>query len=69
MKERGQLILVPRETPYNTIHLDNMNCGQITGGLFLDLQKAFDVIPIDLILKNCIIMVLKILSCSGLKCT
>ena len=24
MKERGQLILVPRETPYNTIHLENM---------------------------------------------
>lgn len=24
MKERGQLILVPRETPYNTVHLDNM---------------------------------------------
>ena len=24
MKERGQLILVPRETPYNTVHLENM---------------------------------------------
>jgi len=24
MKERGQLILVPRETPFNTIHLENM---------------------------------------------
>lgn len=24
MKERGQLILVPRETPYNSIHLENM---------------------------------------------
>lgn len=24
IKERGQLILVPRETPYNTIHLENM---------------------------------------------
>ena len=24
IKERGQLILVPRETPYSTIHLENM---------------------------------------------
>ncbi len=24
MKERGQLILVPRETPYSTLHLENM---------------------------------------------
>jgi len=24
IKERGQLILVPRETPYSTIHLQNM---------------------------------------------
>ncbi len=24
LKERGQLILVPRETPYSTIHLENM---------------------------------------------
>ena len=24
MKERGQLILVPREAPFNTIHLENM---------------------------------------------
>ena len=24
LKERGQLILMPRETPYSTIHLENM---------------------------------------------
>lgn len=24
MKERGQLLVVPRETPFNTIHLENM---------------------------------------------
>jgi len=24
IKERGQLILMPRETPYSTIHLENM---------------------------------------------
>ena len=32
--------------------LENMNYGQLTGGIFLDLKKAFDVIPLNLILAK-----------------
>ena len=32
--------------------LENMNSGQLTGGIFLDLKKAFDVIPLNLILAK-----------------
>ena len=32
--------------------LDNMNSKQLTGSIFLDLRKAFDVIPHDLILRK-----------------
>ena len=32
--------------------LENMNSGKLTGGIFLDLKKAFDVIPLNLILAK-----------------
>ena len=32
--------------------LDNMNSKQLTGSIFLDLRKAFDVIPLNLILEK-----------------
>ena len=32
--------------------LDNMNSKKLTGSIFLDLRKAFDVIPHDLLLKK-----------------
>lgn len=32
--------------------LENMNSKQLTGSIFLDLRKAFDVIPLELILEK-----------------
>lgn len=36
----------------NEYILQNMNSGYLTGGVFLDLRKAFDVIPHDKLLKK-----------------
>lgn len=41
LKERGQLILVPRETPYNTIHLQNMARLSEVGATILPASPGF----------------------------
>ncbi len=41
LKERGQLILVPRETPYNTIHLQNMTRLSEVGATILPASPGF----------------------------
>ncbi|MRX27503.1 flavin prenyltransferase UbiX [Kangiella sp. HZ709] len=41
LKERGQLLLVPRETPYNTIHLQNMTRLSEVGVTILPASPGF----------------------------
>jgi len=41
LKERGTLVLVPRETPLSTIHLDNMRTLAGAGAVILPAMPAF----------------------------
>ena len=41
IKERGQLILVPRETPFSTIHLQNMLSLSQMGGTIMPAAPGF----------------------------
>ncbi|MCP4413624.1 MAG: aromatic acid decarboxylase, partial [Gammaproteobacteria bacterium] len=41
LKEKGTLILVPRETPYSTIHLENMLKLTTAGATILPASPGF----------------------------
>ena len=48
LKERGQLILVPRETPLSEIHLENMLRLTRMGAVMLPANPGFYHRPTDL---------------------
>jgi 4-hydroxy-3-polyprenylbenzoate decarboxylase len=48
LKERRPLILVPRETPYNLLHLKNMEKLMLAGAMILPASPSFYSKPADM---------------------
>ncbi len=66
LKERRRLILVPRETPYNLIHLENMRTLTLAGGIICPATPSFYSKP-DTAEAICMTVVHRILSLAGFK--
>ena len=65
LKERRQLILVPREAPYGTIHLRNMTALSECGAIIMPASPSFYSHPGDME-QLCMTVVERILSLMGL---
>lgn len=62
LKERSRLILVPRETPYNLIHIENMRQMTLAGGIICPATPSFYSHPqtINDLVKTVVFRILKL---------
>jgi 4-hydroxy-3-polyprenylbenzoate decarboxylase len=64
LKEKRKLILVPRETPYSLIHLDNMRRVAEAGAVICPANPSFYSAP-DSIESLCMTVVDRVLDLAG----
>ncbi len=66
LKERRTLIVVPRETPYNLIHIENMRKIALAGGIICPATPSFYSKPVN-IEESAMTVVDRILSLAGIE--